>query len=422
MTIGNVTRGRNNGKDVFIAQVSYTDENGRRRFIRGVGMTERQAMQRRQANIAKRLASPPVRDSAPALTVCDVFTRWIDSYGPNDISTEVRRKHRRQGELHILPFLADVPIADLDRERAQRFLSHDSAALPDGAWRNTYKVVKTMLTWATNTDLIPRNPITGVKQRTYKAAVHDDDIQLIDKRTTIALDLLRWLKDEQHKHYVLILFMFLGLRRSELLGLTWKCIDDDDEEVGARIHVRQQLARAKGQGWFIDPRTKNNKSRIVYMPHEWWVDLTWHKMTTYPEIGDWRDDLVFRRDDWHAHQLHRRAENLGRRARCVLRCPRDETRKMAPALQPPPDRIDDVPRRPELAIRAGTPRPFRCDDDVVLHAFLRTGEEGRDHSVRRRAREGRLATTREDQRGTSRQRMIVVKKSCFVSAKVAFRS
>jgi integrase len=297
MTIGNVTRGRNNGKDVFIAQVSYTDENGRRRFIRGVGMTERQAMQRRQANIAKRLASPPVRDSAPALTVCDVFTRWIDSYGPNDISTEVRRKHRRQGELHILPFLADVPIADLDRERAQRYLSHDSAALPDGAWRNTYKVVKTMLTWATNTDLIPRNPITGVKQRTYKAAVHDDDIQLIDKRTTIALDLLRWLKDEQHKHYVLILFMFLGLRRSELLGLTWKCIDDDDEEVGARIHVRQQLARAKGQGWFIDPRTKNNKSRIVYMPREWWVDLTWHKMTTYPEIGDWRDDLVFRRDD-----------------------------------------------------------------------------------------------------------------------------
>ncbi len=95
MTIGNVTRGRNNGKDVFIAQVSYTDETGRRRFIRGVGMTERQALQRRQANIAKHLASPPVRDSAPALTVRDVFTRWIDSYGPNDISTEVRRKHRR---------------------------------------------------------------------------------------------------------------------------------------------------------------------------------------------------------------------------------------------------------------------------------------------------------------------------------------
>lgn len=297
MTIGNVTRGRNNGKDVFIAQVSYTDETGRRRFIRGVGMTERQALQRRQANIAKHLASPPVRDSAPALTVRDVFTRWIDSYGPNDISTEVRRKHRRQGELHILPFLAEVPIADLDRERVQRFLSHDIAALPDGAWRNTYKVVKTMLTWATNNDLIARNPITGVKQRTYKAAVHDDDIQLIDKRTTIALDLLRWLKDEQHKHYVLILFMFLGLRRSELLGLTWNCIDDDDTDVGARIHVRQQLSRAKGQGWFIDPRTKNNKSRIVYMPHEWWVDLTWHKVTTYPEIGDWRDDLVFRRDD-----------------------------------------------------------------------------------------------------------------------------
>lgn len=297
LTGGSVSFTTHNGEPRYVAQVSYTDDDGRRRFIRGVGMTERDAIRRRQQNIAKRLASPPVRDSAPTLTVRDVFTRWIDSYGPNDISTEVRRKHRRQGELHILPFLADVPIADLDRERVQRFLSHDIAALPDGAWRNTYKVVKTMLTWATNNDLIARNPITGVKQRKYKAAVHDDDVLLIDKRTPIAFDLLNWLKTEKHKHYVLILFMFLGLRRSELLGLTWNCIDDADIDVGAKIHVRQQLAREKGRGWFIEPRTKNNKARIVYMPHEWWVDLMWHKMTTYPDIGDWRDDLVFRRDD-----------------------------------------------------------------------------------------------------------------------------
>ena len=156
LTGGSVSFTTHNGEPRYVAQVSYTDDDGRRRFIRGVGMTERDAIRRRQQNIAKRLTSPPVRDSAPALTVRDVFTRWIDSYGPNDISAEVRRKHRRQGELHILPFLAEVPIADLDRERVQRFLSHDIAALPDGAWRNTYKVVKTMLTWATNNDLIAR--------------------------------------------------------------------------------------------------------------------------------------------------------------------------------------------------------------------------------------------------------------------------
>lgn len=218
LTAGSVSFATHNGEPRYIAQVSYTDDNGRRRFIRGIGSTEREAIRRRQQNIAKRLASPIVLDTAPALTVRDVFERWIDSYGPNDISTEVRRKHRRQGELHILPHLADLSIADLDRERVQRFLSHDIATLPDGAWRNTYKVMKTMLTWATNHDLIARNPIIGVKQRVYKAAVHDDDVLLIDKRTPIALDLLNWLKTEQHKHYVLILFMFLGLRRSELLA------------------------------------------------------------------------------------------------------------------------------------------------------------------------------------------------------------
>lgn len=296
LTVGSAFTGTHNGKQVWIAQASYTDEDGRRRFIRGMGATEQQALQRRQKNLSKRLASP----SRVYPTVSTLLGRWIASYGPRDISDEVRRKHLRNIEIHVIPRIGSVRLIDLTRARVETFFSHELSELPDGAWRNVYKSFRTMLMYAVRHDLIPSNPMTGLKQRTYVATVRDDDIQLIEKRTNIAQDILRWLKENNHEwsvHYPFVLFSFLGLRRSELLGLTWKCVDDFESQAAARIHVRQQLTRAKGKGWFIEPRTKNNKSRTIYLPDEWWVQLTDLYLREYPTIGDWRDDLLFRRRD-----------------------------------------------------------------------------------------------------------------------------
>ena len=293
LTVGSAFQAVHNGRPCWIAQASYTDADGKRRFIRGIGATERQAMQRRQQNIAKRLHAP----TRVSPTVNALLTRWIDSYGPNDVTEEVRRKHQRNIELHVSPHVGSLQLVNLDRERVAKLFSHDLASLPDGAWRNTYKSMRTMLMYAVKYDLITSHPMIGLKQRNYVATVRDDDIQLIDERTSIALDLLRWLRETKHKHYALVLFSFLGLRRSELLGLTWNCLDGT-EQASARIHVRQQLARAKGKGWFIEPRTKNNKTRSIYLPDEWWLVLMGDVyLRTYPEQGDWRDELVFRRDD-----------------------------------------------------------------------------------------------------------------------------
>lgn len=126
--------------------------------------------------------------------------------------------------------------------------------------------------------------------------MRDEDLRLIDERTEIAVDLLAWMDRTNHADYPIILFNFLGLRRAELLGLTWDRIDFAKSE----IHIQQQLMRAKGKGWWIEPRTKNKKARTLFLDTEWWSVIISHRASTSVEIPDrdnWQDELVFRRAD-----------------------------------------------------------------------------------------------------------------------------
>ncbi|MEU9833716.1 site-specific integrase [Streptosporangium sp. NPDC048047] len=67
------------------------------------------------------------------------------------------------------------------------------------------------------------------------------------------LEHLRAVDDPLYAAYVLILS--LGLRRGEVLGLTWDCVDLDSEE----LHVSHQLTRVSGQLLHRD-RTKTDDS------------------------------------------------------------------------------------------------------------------------------------------------------------------
>lgn len=295
LTIGSAFQTIHNGEPRWIAQSSYTDEDGKRRFIRGVGITERQALQRRQENIARRLNAP----TRVSPTVRQLLTRWIDSFGPADLSSEVKRKYERQIEMHVIPYIGSTQLVDLDRERLQRLFSHELADLADGAHRNTFKNFRAMLNWAVKNQIMPMNPVLSIKPREYVSTVHNDDVKLIDKRTNVAIQILDWLEQPDcpyHDDYNRVLFSFLGLRRAELLGMTWdrQCITGLNRKGTAKLHVQQQLMRAKGKGWFIEPKTKTGKTRTIPLPEKWRLALLDERAKDRHTTAEWSAQLVWK--------------------------------------------------------------------------------------------------------------------------------
>ena len=123
--------------------------------------------------------------------------------------------------------------------------------------------------------------------------------------------LMNALEGHIHEYYYKIA-LFTGLRESELLGLTWDCIDF---KTGV-LTVKQQLRKAqeKGGGYYMSP-TKNSKTRSITLPRSvvsyfqqqkaHLADLEsnagslWIKKVTLYSMKDMKErqyDLVFRNE------------------------------------------------------------------------------------------------------------------------------
>ena len=298
MTAGSTHRGVANGEPCWISQCSYIDADGRRRFIRGYGVTEREAIKRRQQNIARRLANPTL--VSPPLR--SLFDDWIESYGPNDLMPSTLAEYRRNIEQHVLPHLATVQLVNLTTERLSRFFSHDLAETGSGARVNVYKTMTHMMTWAVKNNRIDLNPLRAVDKPKHVSTVHEADDKYIEKRTRIAIYLLDWLEQPDcvyHADYNRILFSFLGLRRAELLGMTWDTITNLPKRGQANLRVKQQLHRSIEAGWHIVPRTKSGKTRKIPLPEKWRLALLNERVrqSNVKSPESWQQNLVWRKRD-----------------------------------------------------------------------------------------------------------------------------
>lgn len=153
--------------------------------------------------------------------------------------------------LHIKPALGAVRLSDLHPHMIQRFVN--GLELSPGSVRLAYKVLHMALGKAVKLEYIPRNPADGCElPRMEQKEIHPlDDHQVSALLEAVKGSLLEPL---------VTLALFTGLRRSELLGLTWDRIDFQS----GTILIDRQLARKEHRtaaGPFISP--KSGKSRTI---------------------------------------------------------------------------------------------------------------------------------------------------------------
>ena len=144
---------------------------------------------------------------------------------------------------HIVPTIGKHRLADLEPEHIEYLYT---ALLAKGLSVGTVHHVRTTLNKALNDAVrrrrIPRNPLALANTPRYDAP-EIEPLTVAEARTLVAA------AHDEPNGVAFILAISLGLRRGEVIGLSW---DDTDLETG-RLRVRQQLERRRWRHGCADP-------------------------------------------------------------------------------------------------------------------------------------------------------------------------
>ncbi len=171
----------------------------------------------------------------------------VNGFSPHVIRTKASRlKHTEKWfDKHVelvTPIFVSECLDEMERSGYSRLHSN-----------HVLKEIKCVFTYAIHLGVIKFNPFSGVKMRRVakkrkEALTHEEADRLIQES-----------KARGHKyHYIWLLTIALGLRRSELAGLQW--IDVDFEQ--RLIYLRRQLIPREG----LVPLLKDREERVVAVP------------------------------------------------------------------------------------------------------------------------------------------------------------
>jgi len=222
-------------------------------------------------------------------TVGDFLAHWLEGSAKPRIKPRSYERFAELIRLHIGPSLGRVHLEKLTPVHVQRLLTQKRQ---DGLAAQTVvsirNVLRTALNQALRWGLISRNVATLVDvPRIERPAVR----VLSAEEANHLLDAARGERFEA----VYSVGLALGLRRGELLGLTWRDVDVD----GAQLRIIRSLQRIGGKLQLTETKTPKSR-RTVPLPQYAVRSLRAHRVRQIEERlasgSDWKDgdmDLVF---------------------------------------------------------------------------------------------------------------------------------
>lgn len=186
------------------------------------------------------------------------FAEWVDTwlytFKQHDVKiTTFSTTYERPCKLHILPYFKDRLIKDITQLDIKEFTN----SLLDLSQSTIDKIticLKGIFETAIDNDVIDKNPCRKIKTKSHvkKAQKRTYDKESVEK-----------LCASTHKYalYVHIL-LALGLRCSELCGLTW---EDVDFENGV-VRIQRALTTEAGAKYISDPKTFTSYRELKIPP------------------------------------------------------------------------------------------------------------------------------------------------------------
>lgn len=209
-----------------------------------------------QKEVAQKLKAATVAIDTGTYTVPNKMTvaEWLDAWS-NDylggVKPTTASVYKNNISKHIKPALGAINLSALRPHMVQGFIN--GIDLSPASVLLAYKVLHQALEKAVKLEYIAKNPAAGCElPRREQAEIHPLD----DKQTAA---LIRAASGSEFESLINTA-LFTGLRQSELLGLTWDCIDFKR----GTLLVNKQLSRSsyrKNESLFTSP--KNGKARTI---------------------------------------------------------------------------------------------------------------------------------------------------------------
>ena len=183
---------------------------------------------------------------------------WFEQYSLN-VKEHTRTTYETQIRVHIKPALGAVALASLKPHEIQTFYTRlhngkkDVPPLSPKTIKNIHGVLHRALSQAVVIGYLRQNPCLGVVlPRVERANIKP----LMDEQVSVFLDAIRGNEYEN----LFFVTMYTGMRQSEVMGLTWDCVDFK----GGTINIEKQLIREKKKGGVYKfAPLKNDKPRRI---------------------------------------------------------------------------------------------------------------------------------------------------------------
>jgi len=209
-----------------------------------------------QKEVREKLQAAAVEVNAGTYTAPQKLTvgQWLDIWAADylgAVKPSTVRNYRDNIRLHIKPALGAIKLTDLHAHTVQNFIN--SIERSPSTVRLICGVLSEAMEKAVELDYIPQNPVKRcTRPRKEQKEIHP----LNDEEIAALLNTAKGGPLEQ----LIIVALFTGMRLSELLGLTWDCVDFDKGTITINKQLASQAQRSAGEV-FTSP--KSNKARTV---------------------------------------------------------------------------------------------------------------------------------------------------------------
>lgn len=199
------------------------------------------------------------KEKAKAYTFQEVYEQWLDVY-QNTVKESTLNKTKQYFDLHILVKFGDLIITKITPRYIQTIVNQWHKEFQQ--YRRLYNLLNRVMIYATTQRIIKENPCDLVVLPTNKV---DYGYNKVTKDFYTKTELQHFLKvvqeNEPLKWYAMFrLFAFSGIRRGELLALTW----DDISFKEGTLSVNKALAMVENNKLLVQsPKNETSKRTIT---------------------------------------------------------------------------------------------------------------------------------------------------------------
>lgn len=190
------------------------------------------------------------------LTVEQWGWEWMKTFKAGKVKHSTLDNYESDFRLHVVPYIGNVKLKGLTTLMVQRvYILLEKEGLSPKSIRNVHGMLHGMLDKAMKMDLIRKN----VSKNCELPHIQQHEMHPLTKEEMGMF--MNLAKDDEY--YLMMRFdFFTGLRESELIGLTWDCVDFEKHTLRVyRQFVR--IASGPDKGKMMYTPLKNGKERTI---------------------------------------------------------------------------------------------------------------------------------------------------------------